>query len=297
MRMRPEAMKAMMIVVGLLLFLGPSVGQADAQEDMFNCLDCHEVEESFFMNPHVLGTVADEVIPNAVCEGCHGDGTAHMEAGGDTELITLPVGLDGANICLECHDKSDFWSSKAASVHRNTENVNCLSCHEIHDPAESETALLTKPELELCASCHSNKAASLGHQPFSHRVGRGGMECSSCHNPHGTRGEGTLARTDAGEIACLECHTDKRGPYVFPHASVEIRNCLSCHQLHGSNNPVQLKRANVYQLCIECHSPLTGTTLGSQPPSFHDLTDPRFQNCTTCHVAIHGSNRSPALLK
>jgi nitrate reductase cytochrome c-type subunit len=51
------------------------------------------------------------------------------------------------------------------------------------------------------------------------------------------------------------------------------------------------------QVCIECHSPITGGTLGSQPPSFHNLTSPRYQNCTTCHVAIHGSNRDPQLLK
>jgi nitrate/TMAO reductase-like tetraheme cytochrome c subunit len=55
----------------------------------------------------------------------------------------------------------------------------------------------------------------------------------------------------------------------------------------------------VAQLCIECHSPIASvsTTFGSQPPSFHNLSLPRYQNCTTCHVAIHGSNRDPQLLK
>lgn len=72
---------------------------------------------------------------------------------------------------------------------------------------------------------------------------------------------------------------------------------MSCHLPHGSVNPKQLTRANVYQLCLECHSPIAGGTLGSQPPSFHNLTSARYQNCTTCHVAIHGSNRDPQLLK
>ena len=74
-------------------------------------------------------------------------------------------------------------------------------------------------------------------------------------------------------------------------------DCTSCHEPHGSSNPKQLKRATVYQVCIECHSPIGGTTLGSQPPSFHNLSSPRYQNCTTCHVAVHGSNRDPQLLK
>lgn len=299
MRMRSEAMKTgMLLVVGLLLFFGPSA-VAEAQEDAFSCSDCHEIAETFHANPHVRGHVDDDgVIPNAVCETCHGDATEHMEAGGDPELIFRPVGLEGSNMCMSCHDKSTFWSSRATGVHKNSENVNCLTCHEIHEPEPSEAHLLTKNQLDLCSSCHSSKAAQFRNKPFSHRLGRGGMECSSCHNPHGTRGEGMLARTHAGEVACLECHVDKRGPFVFAHGGKALgETCLNCHELHGSNNPRQLKRANVYQVCIECHSPMTGTTLGSQPPSFHELTDPRYQNCTSCHMAIHGSNRSPELLK
>lgn len=292
-------MKSVIMIAALLLFAGLPTGTAVAQEEeVMSCSDCHDIAETFHANPHVRGTVVDGVIPNAVCESCHGDGTAHMESGGDTELIMLPVGLPGSNMCLSCHDKSTFWSSRAAGVHKNSNNVNCLTCHEIHEPEASETSLLTETEIALCGSCHSSKTATLRNKPFGHEVGRGGMECSSCHNPHGTRGEGMMARTHAGEIACMECHVDKRGPFVFPHGGKEVASdCLSCHELHGSNNPMQLKRANVYQLCIECHSPISGTTLGSQPPSFHDLTSPRFQNCTTCHTAVHGSNRSPELLK
>jgi predicted CXXCH cytochrome family protein len=84
---------------------------------------------------------------------------------------------------------------------------------------------------------------------------------------------------------------------VFPHVSNVVGDCMSCHQPHGSSNPNALTRSQVYQLCLECHSPIEGGTLGSQPPSFHDLLSPRYRNCTTCHVAIHGSNMSPQLLK
>jgi predicted CXXCH cytochrome family protein len=73
-------------------------------------------------------------------------------------------------------------------------------------------------------------------------------------------------------------------------------DCTTCHEAHGSVNPKQLTRSTVYQVCSECHSP-TGATWGSQPPSFHYTGLARYQNCTTCHVTVHGSNRSPALLK
>ena len=68
---------------------------------------------------------------------------------------------------------------------------------------------------------------------------------------------------------------------------------LSCHTAARLVEPDALTRASVNQLCLECHSPISGGTLGSQPPSFHDLLSPRYRNCTTCHVAIHGSNSSP----
>jgi predicted CXXCH cytochrome family protein len=72
---------------------------------------------------------------------------------------------------------------------------------------------------------------------------------------------------------------------------------MSCHEPHGSVKPSALTRTRVDQLCLECHSPITGGTLGSQPPSIHDLRSPRYRECTVCHVAIHGSNTSTLFLK
>jgi DmsE family decaheme c-type cytochrome len=119
----------------------------------------------------------------------------------------------------------------------------------------------------------------------------------SCHNPHGGEGEQSLKVDRSGDVVCVSCHAEKRGPFVFPHVSDVAGTCLSCHEPHGSVNPMSLKRARVDQLCLECHSVYDGGTLGSQPPSFHDLRSPRYQNCTTCHVTVHGSNTSPLLLK
>ena len=37
--------------------------------------------------------------------------------------------------------------------------------------------------------------------------------------------------------------------------------------------------------------------LPAHVPAFHDLHSPRYRECTVCHVAVHGSNTSPGLLK
>jgi len=205
-------------------------------------------------------------------------------------------GRDGAEFCVSCHGTTAARSSFRNGVHANSPAVNCLSCHSIHAADPRSPHLVAKASVALCASCHPSQAASLRDKPFSHRL-RGGMDCASCHDPHALRGDNALRRTRADELPCLSCHAEKRGPFVFPHVNGVAGNCLSCHEPHGSSNPKQLLRARIASLCLECHSTLTAATLGSQPPSFHNVLLPRYQNCTTCHVAVHGSNRSPSLLQ
>lgn len=277
----------------------PAAAAPAEQPATMSCGDCHDQAKVFASNPHAHGKADPAgVVPNNVCETCHGNGTAHIEAGGDKTLIYKPVGRAGADkTCLSCHDVANDRVSRHAGMHANSAAVNCLTCHSIHSFTPSAPHLLAKPELQLCNNCHSTQVASFRNKPYAHRLGRGGMQCTSCHDPHARPGRQSLRLTSAGELPCANCHTDKRGPYVFNHGSAAIGDCMTCHEPHGSSNPKRLVRATVTQLCIECHSPIHGDTLGSQPPSFHNLSTARYQNCTTCHTAVHGSNRDPQLFK
>jgi len=257
------------------------------------CGDCHEQAAKFATNVHAhrRGAPAGD----AACATCHGDGAAHIESGGDKALIRVVRGSTGAEVCLTCHVKVDAHASYRNGINMRGEAVTCLSCHSVHASDPKLRGLLVKPVDVLCSSCHVSQGESF-KKPFAHRL-KGGMSCTSCHDPHGLARAGALKPTRGGELPCLSCHTEKRGPFVYSHVSSTAGDCLTCHESHGSSNPKRLTRAHVSQLCLECHSPLTPGLLGSQPPSFHDLRSPRYRECTTCHVAIHGSNRSPALLK
>ncbi|MCL6507863.1 MAG: cytochrome c3 family protein, partial [Bryobacteraceae bacterium] len=81
--------------------------------------------------------------------------------------------------------------------------------------------------------------------------------------------------------------------------SVRVEGCTACHQPHGSANPRMLTRHEVRFVCLECHSnlPVPAAAAGGVPPAFHDLRSPRFRNCTTCHVKIHGSYIDRAFLR
>ena len=85
-----------------------------------------------------------------------------------------------------------------------------------------------------------------------HPVREGLMTCASCHNPH----DSTHAQDDLGELratrcAC-ECHTEKRGPFLWEHAPVR-ENCLNCHDPHGSNHDKLLVSQQPW-LCQRCHA-------------------------------------------
>ncbi len=215
-----------------------------------SCSDCHEQAEPFKRNPHARGSAKGEAVANAICESCHGDGSAHMEAGGDTTRIVKPAGLAGSQTCLSCHDVSTHAKSRRQGVHANSETVHCLTCHSVHHAEPLAPRLLRAKEVEVCNSCHASHVAGFRNKPYAHRIGRGGMECSSCHEPHMKLSHEPVRRTRAGEIACAACHGEKTGPFVFPHGANEAlepgRECMNCHEVHGSNHPKQLRRANVY---------------------------------------------------
>lgn len=288
-------------VLAVLVSAAGPVLAADAGKEVVPCSDCHDVVvAAFAANPHAQaqGRGADA---NAICAACHSGGAAHA-ASGDPGDIGIPRGDAGAWLCLNCHATAGPNPIEPRSVHARS-GLGCEGCHTMHPAGRIPEALLTREGSSACVSCHTGVAGSF-RKPYTHRMhttvggsSRAGMQCAACHNPHGRSGEANLVRTRAGEVACLGCHTDKRGPFVFTHISTEVAGCLGCHEPHGSTNPKMLKRSRVAQLCLECHSVTSPATVGSQPPSFHDLRSPRYQNCTTCHVAVHGSNSSPLLLR
>ena len=98
-------------------------------------------------------------------------------------------------------------------------------------------SLLKKPQPELCFGCHGNIQAQFA-LPTHHRVPEGLMKCTDCHNTHGTSNRATLRQS--GWETCTQCHTEKRGPFVFEHSAVKVEGCTACHTPHGSVNRMLL---------------------------------------------------------
>ena len=257
------------------------------------CLACHDIEAAFKKNPHYKSW-SDTAKPwsERGCETCHGAGQAHIDGGGDVEKIfdfkkANPQKV--ADTCLDCHLKQEERSNFLGSEH-GLNSVACTECHTIHT-LKVEQALLKGRTPALCYDCHGEVRAEF-NKPFHHKVNEGMMSCTTCHNQHGGFNLRQTRDTTGTDLVCFKCHADKQGPFVFEHAPVKLEGCQLCHQPHGSVNPRLLKRSQINNLCLECH---TNTARIQIPgvPSFHSQTNARYTNCLTCHVNIHGSNLNP----
>ena len=296
----------------------PAVITAENQDDYVgseSCKACHEEAfNSYAQTKHAkLNELEDWRDKAQGCESCHGPGREHVEAGGDIAKIISFKDKSQKQIsesCLTCHQSNVEHANFRRGDHwRN--NVGCTDCHTAHGPSKeplqissaafptrdtdikpgtATQAMLKVSEPNLCISCHTSTKADFS-KPFRHKVMEGQMNCSDCHSPHGGFGLKNARLAVGGDVACIKCHTEKQGPFVYEHLPITTEGCATCHSSHGSTNPKMMKRNQVRQLCLECHSSIFNS-LTPNLPGFHNLNT-RFSDCTTCHVKIHGSQNHP----
>jgi DmsE family decaheme c-type cytochrome len=279
----PETKPAAAAPSGSLEYVGAST-----------CLSCHQNQEHFKDTVHARAFAQFKGIAlEKSCETCHGPGSLHAAAAGDRSnpgfstiknLKNLSA-VDLNKTCLECHADQNrlHW----VGGRHESRNVSCLACHSVH-AAQNDKLLLVKPKIEqVCAQCHQDIVAKVrrdAHMP----VEEGKMDCTSCHNPHGSS-TNKMLKADSANDTCYTCHADKRGPFLWEHPPAR-ENCLNCHDPHGSHNEKMLV-ARMPFLCQRCHN------ASGHPGTPYDQTSINAQNarslagsCTNCHPSIHGSN-------
>ena len=276
------------------------------------CKDCHE--DTFKAYSHTTHAQLSKVgsWKNKVtgCESCHGPGKAHVEGGGDKSKIisfTNKSSKETSETCLSCHAgkeernnfrrgehwRNDIGCTDCHSPHSNTSGRNVASSNALvtssnaEKPGFSTIRMLKMNDPQLCTGCHSEVKPQFS-APFHHKVLEGAMRCSDCHNPHGGFELKQTRLATGADAACIKCHVDKQGPFTFEHAPVKTEGCSACHTPHGSANARLLKYSSVNQLCLTCHSAIPDVVGAVETPTSHNQFT-QYQNCTACHVKIHGS--------
>lgn len=286
------------LVVGSILAAAQDLSQSPGDSaGGVTCADCHgEVVEAFESNPHsVLATPSWAEV--GACSGCHGDGTAHIEAGGgvgEGGLMTFGEEVPASariEACQSCH--GDAHPAFEATAHAAA-GLACASCHSIHGDPLSRGLLAAASAADrfarelgdssaTCAGCHEDIVARFGFNE-RHRLQEGILDCASCHDPHEPAQRMRLGGFDE---TCVGCHRAQEGPHVFEHGAQRVEGCVACHDPHGSPNRHLLTFQSVGELCYSCHAAV---------PGFHA----RFTLdtvCTNCHSTIHGSSFDPFFLQ
>jgi DmsE family decaheme c-type cytochrome len=200
---------------------------------------------------------------------------------------------DANAVCLSCHE-TDHHPTWKGSAHERR-GVKCIECHGVHSFKSEKKQLKTASDAETCYTCHKAiRAQSL--RTSHHPVREGLLSCGSCHNPHdGSKPK--LIKAEYTNELCLQCHTEKRGPFFWEHAPVR-ENCTHCHTPHGSNHDKLLVSQQPW-LCQRCHlnTRHPGTYYSGINAAGELLTASNRaveHACKNCHQSVHGGNAPTA---
>jgi DmsE family decaheme c-type cytochrome len=274
----------------------PSAAQAPAPPAGYagsdTCLTCHSDKgDTLKGTPHAQAKNPRSPEAAHGCESCHGPGQAHVDDDAKGHILKFgqvkPEQVSQA--CLACHNRGAHagWEG---SMHERR-NLSCITCHSVHSPKSQTRQLIKATEAQTCVACHRLQVAkterAVAHMP----VREGKMQCSSCHNPHGSISNVKALKVGSSvNETCYSCHAEMRGPVLWEHAPVR-ESCVTCHDPHGSSNDRMLA-VRMPMLCQRCH------IATKHPASIYDnnaitvnKSNRMFgRSCMNCHQNIHGSN-------
>lgn len=189
----------------------------------FGCTGCHDPH--WARADHLL----EEPVRGTICHRCHEDDITgrvivHAPVGEKECLLChdphgtpLPSNLVSmpSSLCIGCHPEK---GEPKATPHPALE-IGCTAvCHDPH--ASDNRSRLRAPIVELCTTCHVyyddgthvvRAVNGLGHpiglKPHPHKEGRL-VECSSCHNPHGSDNPRMWYFATERLELCAECHPE-----------------------------------------------------------------------------------------
>jgi hypothetical protein len=283
-----------------------------------NCISCHTVGYDTNTNavnggfddialglnwafPTVLTNGNWSALPQALknlsniqCENCHGPGSEHAYALGNTNVSNWPrIGktfLEGT--CAQCHDSTPNHS-------KGSEWQNSLHARVTRTPSG--------PGREACARCHTGGgfagytealASNTTYTTNNADTTYTSISCQTCHDPHDASNphqlrtpesvllaDGVTVVTNAGAGAlCMNCHRSRNGPaansigkYSLSQQTWAGGSSFGPHDnpasdmLEGVNGwtygkiiPSSAHALSVSNTCVGCHM----QTVASTDPAF-----------------------------
>lgn len=342
---------------------GPGTIKADSESEI--CIFCHTPHASRPVGPlwnrddpgstytlYNSSTLqANPTQPDGssvLCLSCH-DGTIALGAlvsratditfsGGVT---TMPIGRGNLESDLsDDHPISFEYTSAIASgdgqlkdpsaigmpVQLENGKVQCISCHDPHNNANSKFLVASKLNSDLCFKCHDRTYWASSSHSLSSAIWNGSgtspwvhieapytkvseNACENCHDPHNSLGNPRLLKATTDENNCLDCHnsnvaaTDIQTEFLKTYS----HNVLGYDGIHDPTESTLSSTLHVE--CQDCHNPhAVNSTSATAPFANGFLTGVRgidtggnavttityeYELCYRCHADSPAKPSSP----
>lgn len=227
------------------------------------CSGCHETGLSFVTDTSGNVTSYSAVSQNIGCEKCHGPGSAHVNAGGDAQLIVNPTYLTAQSereVCGQCHSQGVASTSPAGALGFAWNSLATVGggnfipgVHQLSDfqtaPAYGDPGFYWPSGFP--SSDHITYIDFGGNVHANNSYEK--LSCANCHSGHaGAGGPSQFQRT-----------TGQSGDqYAFQNNDKILRNdviCLACHATHGDFASISLADVANYHISTGGAVQLNGT--------------------------------------
>jgi predicted CXXCH cytochrome family protein len=298
------------------------------------CLKCHDPHSSQF--PWLIKTATSAEL----CYSCHGE----IETPLSNTYMHAPVAKgdciqchaahsattkhflisEGTDLCLSCHREELEPQLDREYLHRPVLE-ECGKCHDPHSADNPMLMLMDQPE--ICYDCHQEIARIFETSSTVHEGALQEKSCSNCHAAHASSYQGLLVKNSYD--VCLSCHNKEMqrtdGTVIenitkliednpYRHGPVVQKNCVACHDPHGSAIFSLLRNTypkefyapfnlEEYALCFQCHlqdifleertATLTNFRDGEVNLHFlHVNKEDKGRTCRACHETHASSQKA-----
>ena len=187
------------------------------------------------------------------CEACHGPASKHVkDPNSEVYQASLSDPVRQNEVCLQCHMRNRdkrLEDQNMSSIYGDARDYpmgyepgKSLRHYKMVAPFEMGHATH-----EFYANGAAKKNRTQGNEFVHSMMGKHGITCINCHNPHTLE---PTAQKNSGNALCMKCHTF--GSLIGPH-----QKSLEAHTHHKADSKGSL--------CVECHMPKTGRHTGKSP--------------------------------
>jgi hypothetical protein len=258
-----------------------------------DCGVCHREAEKEYLQGLHSKMIMKGTERAAYCSDCHGKHNIFKSK--NSKSMTNVANIE--KTCNHCHSDLEFVKQHALgasipseeferSVHGQTGEVTCTSCHGSHNLRsliDPKSTIFRSNIPQTCGSCHPDITKQFVESIHGVLAARGRTDSPTCTTCHGIHGIKTKLDPDSpvnerriAMTTCPQCHAAERISKEYRLTTTQVQsyydsfhglsyrggdtysaNCASCHGVHdifpASDPRSTIYKDNLQKTCGTCH--------------------------------------------